>query len=100
MSASETLFMDPRELRLPPARAYGADPIKLHQQIARHGTSTTGMPAIVVYRCADDSLMIFDGVTRATRIAKTRSGTQAPVTVIGKLTAPCDHLPTVGDRLP
>jgi hypothetical protein len=41
--------VDPGQLRLPPSRASGADPWKLHQQIRRHGSSNVGMPPILVY---------------------------------------------------
>lgn len=96
----EFLDFDPRDLRLPPSRASGADPAKPQRQIARHRDSTAGMPAIWVYRGKDGALMIFDGVTRATRIAKLRPGVLVKVEVIGDFPAPCGHLPTVGDRLP
>src|SRR6266571_164303 len=41
--------VDPGDLRLPPSRAGGADPWKLHQQIRQFGSSTAGMPPIFVY---------------------------------------------------
>ena len=62
--------VDPNELRLPPSRASGADPWKLHQQIRQFGSSKDGMPPIFVYEDPDGVLEISDGVTRATRIAK------------------------------
>jgi hypothetical protein len=34
--------VDPRELRLPPSRRQGADPTKLHRQIALFSRSTIG----------------------------------------------------------
>jgi len=77
--------VDPAELRLPRSRAAGADPIKLHHQIARFGASSSGMPAIWVYEGSDGVLEIVNGVTRATRIAKLAPGTLVPVEVIGKL---------------
>lgn len=61
--------VDPGELRLPPGRASGADPWKLHQQIRQHGSSRSGMPPILVYEDPDGVLEISDRVTRATRIA-------------------------------
>ena len=69
MSESESLEVDPRTLHLPPSRASGADPVKLQRQIAVYGTSVDGMPALWVYRGSDGALMIYDGVTRATRVA-------------------------------
>jgi hypothetical protein len=57
------LDVDPRVLHLPTSRLSGADPVKLHRQNARYGTSTLGMPPLEVYRGTDGKLMIFDGVT-------------------------------------
>jgi hypothetical protein len=94
------LDVDPRTLRLPPTRASGADPFKLHRQIGQHGTSTVGMPPLLVYRGSDGALMITDGVTRATRVAKLLPGTTVRVEVIGDLAAPLGQLPTMGDQLP
>ena len=94
------LDIDPRSLHLPPTRLTGADPFKLQRQLARYGTSTQGMPPILVYRGSDGALMIADGVTRATRLAKFLPGDLVRAEVIGDLATPCGHLPTVGDRLP
>jgi hypothetical protein len=44
-----TREVDPRELRLPPSRASGADPWKLHQQIRQFGASKDAMPLLFVY---------------------------------------------------
>jgi hypothetical protein len=76
--------VDPRELRLSPSRASGADPWKLHQQIRRFGSSKDGMPPLFVYEDPDGLLEISDGVTRATRIAKLAPGATVPVLVIGR----------------
>jgi hypothetical protein len=94
------LDVDPRTLHLPSSRPSGADPLKLHRQIARHGTSTQGMPALEVYRGTDGGLMIFNGVTRATRVAKLLPGQKVQVEVIDDIKTPVGHLPTVGDSLP
>src|ERR1700677_4447362 len=75
--------IDPADLRLPPSRAEGADPRKLHQQIRQFGSSNHGMPPILVYEDPDGVLEISDGVTRATRIAKLTPGQTVPVVVIG-----------------
>jgi hypothetical protein len=88
------LDVDPRTLHLPTSRLSGADPVKLQRQIAKHGTSTQ------VYRGTDGELMIFDGVTRASRVAKLLPGDLVRVEVIDDLSTPVGHLPTVGDRLP
>jgi hypothetical protein len=66
--------VDPRELRVPLSRAGGADPYKLQNQMARFGMSAVGMPPIWVFECSDGVLLITNGVTRATRIAKLSPG--------------------------
>src|SRR5712664_4228715 len=81
---SDLRYVDPATLRVPPSRSTGADPFKLQQQIARFGASAVGMPPIWAYECPDGSLLIVDGVTRATRIAKLAPDTQVPVEVIGR----------------
>jgi len=94
------LDVDPRTLHLPTTRLSGADPLKLHRQIARYGKAMQGMPPLEVYRGADKALMIFDGVTRATRIAKLLPGRTVRVEVIDDLLRTFGHLPRVGDVLP
>jgi hypothetical protein len=98
--ARQLLDVDPRTLHVPPSRMSGADPFKLHRQIAPFGSSTAGMPAPWVYRGSDGELQLYNGVTRATRIAKLSAGTLIRVEVIGNLAAPVGHLPTIGDLLP
>src|SRR3954470_8662793 len=92
--------VDPRSLHLPPSRFVGADPAKLQRQIAQHGDTTSSMPPIWVYRGKDGKLMIFDGVTRATRVAKLRPGALVRIEVIGELPADFGTMPTVGENLP
>lgn len=91
--------VDPGGLRLPPSRASGADPWKLHEQIRQYGMSTTGMPPILVYEDPDGVLEISDGVTRATRIAKLVPGETVPVVVIGQYRRSRATFPCVRDRL-
>jgi hypothetical protein len=98
--ATQLLDVDPRTLHLPPSRMSGADPFKLQQQIAKFGSSTVGMPAPWVYRGSDGKLQLYNGVTRAIRIAKLAPGTLIRVEVIGTLAAAVGHLPTIGDMLP
>src|SRR5438132_582211 len=100
MKPPEYVDVDPRTLRLPWSRRDGADPIKLTRQISQHGTSTQGLPPPTVYRGTDGELVLNDGVTRATRVAKLLPGTLMRVEVIGKLKQPGASLPTLGDRLP
>ncbi len=100
MAPREFLDVDPRTLRLPPSRRDGADPVKLHRQIARHGLNTSGMPPLLVSRGTDGELSINDGVTRATRVAKFLPGTTVRVEVIDEPPEAYGGRPTVEDRLP
>jgi len=94
-----TREVDPADLRLPPSRAGGADPWKLHQQILRHGSSRDGMPPIFVYEDPDGVLEISDGVTRATRMTKLAPGATVPVVVIGRYRRSRAGSPSVRNRL-
>lgn len=101
MKRREFLDVDPRTLRLPGGpRSQGAEPAKLHRQIARYGKSSQGMPPLWVYRASDGELIIYDGVTRATRMAKLCPGDLVRVEVLDDINTPGAHLPTVGDRIP
>lgn len=100
MRRPEILDIDPRELRVRPSQASGADPYKLQTQIARFGASTAGMPPPWVYRGSDGALVLYNGVSRATRIAKLAPGMTIRVEVVGGLTRPVGHFPKVGDTLP
>src|SRR5271167_3535219 len=97
--AADIREVDPADLRLPSSRSTGADPFKLHRQIAKHGASVDGMPPLWVYEGSDGILEIVDGVTRATRIAKLAPGTKITVEVIGQLQRPKAQSPRVGDNL-
>ena len=92
--------VDPRELRVPPSRRSGADPLKLQRQIAKFGVSAKGMPRLWVYEASDGVLVVYTGVTRATRIAKLAPGTTVPVEVNGKLRRAYAKEPKIGDLLP
>ena len=91
--------VDPRELRPATSRRDGADPIKLHRQIARFGASTDGMPPLIVYEASDGVLVIYNGVTRATRIAKLAPGAKVQVEVIGQLRRAYASEKTIGELL-
>jgi hypothetical protein len=69
MSESEYLEIDPSTLHLPRSRTCGADPVTLQRQLAPYWSSVDEMPALWVNRGFDGALMIYDGVTRATRVA-------------------------------
>lgn len=94
--------VDPRELRVPSSRPSGADPFKLARQTALFGGSTSGMPPLWVYEGADGALLLllYNGVTRATRLAKMSPGTIIRVEVIGKFHRPLASRPKIGDFLP
>jgi hypothetical protein len=77
--------VDPAELRVPPSRRWGADPAKLPRQIALFGRSHIGMPAPWVYLATDGVLVLYNGVTRATRMAKLNPGRMMRVEVIGRI---------------
>jgi hypothetical protein len=97
----EFLDVDPRTLRVPPSRRQGADPAKFARQLSLFGTSTAGMPTITVWRCKDGVLMIGNGVTRATRIAKLLPGQTVRVEVTDQVPRyNVSKLPTIGDLLP
>jgi hypothetical protein len=89
--------VDPRGLHLPSSRIGGPDPAKLQRQIARFGASAVGMPPPWVYEMSDGGLVIFNGVTRAYRIAKLAPGALIRVEVVGRINRPTKQLPTIGD---
>ncbi|HVC99284.1 MAG TPA: hypothetical protein VND64_36805 [Pirellulales bacterium] len=97
---SEFRDVDPGELRVPPSRWQGADPAKLARQIALFGRSSDGMPPPWVYEGTDGVLVLYNGVTRATRIAKLAPGTFVRVEVIGKLPKAFAGESKIGDLLP
>src|SRR5690348_933615 len=92
--------VDPRELRVPPSRSQGADPAKLARQIALFGRSAMGMPPPWVYEGTDGVLVLYNGVTRASRIAKLAPGISIRVEVVGKLPRAFGSYPKIGDILP
>lgn len=93
------LEVDPGFLRLPPSRLSGADPFKLDIQIRQYGSRSEGMPLLLVTRGLRGELMINDGVTRATRIAKLCPGATITVEVIDERPVAFEHLPLVKERL-
>jgi hypothetical protein len=99
MNPREYLSVDPALLHLPGARRDGTDPLKLQRQLSRYGNSMVGMPPLEVKRGSDGKLVIYDGVTRATRVAKYLPGETILVEVTGELNGPVGGLPTVGEKL-
>jgi hypothetical protein len=95
------LDVDPRTLHVSPSRPLGADLVKLALQIARFGTPTVGMPVIEVVRGRGGRLAIFDGMTRATRVARLLPGRPVRVEVTQDIpNLDLTNLPTIGDLLP
>jgi hypothetical protein len=92
--------VDPRELRVPSSRRQGADPFKLSRQISLFADGVDGMPPPWTYEGTDGVLMLYNGVTRATRIAKLAPGKSIRVEVIGKLPKAFAGEPKIGDLLP
>jgi hypothetical protein len=98
---AEFLDVDPRTLHLPPSRSSGADPFKLMRQFSIHGLSTTGMPPPWVHRDGNGRLLLMDGVTRATRVAKYLPSHLIRVEVTGDYpTEDYSSYPTVEDTIP
>ena len=83
----------------PPVRRVPTPPSS-SAQIARFGRSAAAMPPPWVYEASDGVLVLYNGVTRATRIAKLAPGTLIRVEVVGKLRRACAGDPKIGDVLP
>jgi len=92
--------VDPCELRVPSSRGQGADPFKLARQISLFADKADGMPPPWTYEGTDGVLMLYNGVTRATRIAKLAPGRLIRVEVIGKLPKAFAGESKIGDLLP
>jgi len=78
----------------------GANPKKLARQVAKYGASTAGMPPLIVYEGLDGFLVVYNGVTRAMRIAKLAPGTLVEAEVAGKLARRFKNDSTIADYLP
>jgi hypothetical protein len=59
-----------------------------------------GIPPLEVSRGTDGELVINNGVTRATRVAKLSPGTTLRVEVIDDLPIPVGSFPCIGDMIP
>jgi hypothetical protein len=58
------------------------------------------MPPLIVYEGLDGFLVVYNGVTRATRLAKLAPGTLVEVEISGKLARRFKNDPTIADFLP
>ena len=74
--------------------------MKLARQVRQFGAGLSGMPPPQVTRGRDGLLMINDGVTRASRVAKLALGVRIWVEVIeDRPGISFEHLPRVRERL-
>ena len=92
--------VDPRTLHLPPGMFGGVNLVKFTRQFSRYGLSTAGMDPPEVHEDPDGRLMIMNGVTRSTRVARFMPGQMITVLVTGSVPYPVVSFPTVADRLP
>lgn len=58
------------------------------------------MPPLWVYEGSDGHLLIYNGVTRATRIARLSPGTLVPVEIIGREAREFAAHPSIRETLP
>lgn len=58
------------------------------------------MPPPWVHRGSDGALMIYNGVTRATRIARLAPGVTITVEVVRAANVPLGQFPKIGDLIP
>jgi hypothetical protein len=93
------MLIPPNSGFLPPASRGRTHTNFIGKSICSEHLSIDGMPPVLVYEGSDGFLEIFDGVTRATRIAKFSPGVEIVVEIIGKLRQPRAHYPRVGDRI-
>jgi hypothetical protein len=69
-------------------------------QIRQFGSEINGMPPVQVTKDQNGELMINDGVTRATRVAKLRPEAKITVEIIDDLPrVSFEHLPRVRERI-
>lgn len=92
--------IDPRLLRLRLADAAGADPGKLHDQTLQFGSSMKGMPPPECYRGSDGEILLYNGIIRATRIARESPGTPIVVEILEEKKKPYGSFPLLGDTIP
>ncbi len=78
MAPPKILDIDPRLLHLTSSPRSGADRVKLHDQMVRYASSVGGMSPVLAYQGLDEAIVIYDGVTRATRVARVIPGSDHP----------------------
>ena len=93
-------YVQPGGLRCPPERADGADPMKLQDQFNEFGMETGGMPPLEIIEAAGGALVIYNGVTRATRSYLADPERLVPMIVTGSYPqADVSHLLTIEETL-
>src|SRR5436190_19250342 len=95
----QVVEVDPRELRPFPSRPQ-AEPWKLQRQISQYGASRVGLPPLEVYQSEDGFFVVYNGVTRATRMAMLSPGVKVRAEVIGRLRRKYASDPSIGDSIP
>lgn len=98
---SETIqYILPGKLRVPPERVDGADPMKLQDQFNEYENNLSQLPPLEVIAAAGEALVIFNGVTRATRSYMVDPGRVVPIIITASYpNAEVGHLPTIEQLL-
>ena len=93
-------YVLPGHLYVPPEWPDGADPMKLQDQFNEHGNDLSELPPLEVIATAGGRLVIFNGVTRATRSYTIDPNKTVPVIVTSTYSnADISHLPTIEQLL-
>ena len=93
-------YVQPGSLHVPPERLDGADPMKLQDQYNEHQFNLSEMPPLEVIETAGGKLVIFNGVTRATRSYMIDPNRTVPVVITQSYpNANTDRLPTIEQLL-
>ena len=93
-------YVLPGGLRVPPEWPDGADPMKLQDQYNAHQFDLSDMPPLEVIETAGGALVIFNGVTRATRSYMIDPNRMVPIIITQSYpNANTDHLPTIEQLL-
>ena len=91
--------VDPRELRLPLRGVVQTRTSSSSRSLdSEHRLSACHH--LWVYEAADGVLVVYNGLTRATRIAKLAPGATIRVEVVGRLRRAYAGEPKIGDHLP
>lgn len=93
-------YVLPGGLHVPPERVDGADPMKLQDQYNEHGSDLSQIPPLEIIEAANGALVIYNGVTRATRSYMVDPTRVVPIIITSSLPgADAGHLPTIEQTL-